>query len=94
MSKVKVQFEFDTLVDSQNFYHELHLFEVVEESINSFQHSLYCRLRRKKYSKDPKEIQLLKEILDEYNNEFSDFVSPYNPDNVDLEQEKLEGDNT
>jgi hypothetical protein len=94
MSKVEVKFEFDTRIDSQNFFYELHLFEMAEIQISEFQHSLCCRLRRKKYSKNPKEIELLKEILAEYNSTFSDFVSPYDPDNVDLEQEKLEEKNT
>jgi hypothetical protein len=94
MSNAEVKFNFDTVVDAQNFFYELHLFETAEIQISEFQHRLYCRLRRKKYSKDPKEIELLKEILAEYNELFSDFVSSYNPDNVDVEQEKLKEKNT
>ena len=93
MSKVEVKFEFDTLVDSQNFYTGLYLFETAEIQIGEFQDVLYKALKEKKHKKASDEIKLLEELLDEYNIMFSDFVSPYNPDNVDLEQEKLEEKN-
>lgn len=76
MSKVEVKFEFDTLVDSQNFYHGLHLFETAEIQIGEFQDVLYKALKEKKHQKASNEIQLLEELLDEYNNLFSDFVTP------------------
>jgi hypothetical protein len=88
MSKVEVKFEFDTIVDSQNFYQGIYLLEVAEINIVEFQDSLYRRLKRKKNSKDSKEIQLLKEILDEYNNLFFEFVVPIR-DSADVKQEKI-----
>lgn len=88
MSKVEVKFEFDTIVDSQNFYQGIYLLEVAEINIGEFQDSLYRRLKRKKNSKDSKEIQLLKEIIDEYNSLFWEFVPPIN-DSADVEQEKI-----
>ena len=76
MSKVEVKFEFDTLVDSQNFYFGLHLFEVAETNIGEFQGVLYKALKAKKHKKASNEVKLLEDLLDEYHRWFSDFVTP------------------
>jgi hypothetical protein len=76
MSKVEVKFEFDTLVDSQNFFYNLHLFETAEIQIGEFQDVLYKALKEKKHKKASDETKLLEELLDEYHSLFSDFVTP------------------
>ena len=76
MSKVEVKIEFDTLGDSQSFYTELYLFQVAEIHICGFQKVLYKALKEKKHQKASNEVKLLEELLDEYHNLFSDFVTP------------------
>jgi hypothetical protein len=74
MSKVEVKFNFETLVESQNFFHELHLFQVVEENIISFKKTLYETLENKRHKKAIKEVELLEKLLNEYDARFSDFT--------------------